>query len=171
MNGRCLRCRWASALHSSIAPLRLRHWLLRIGVGQPPLEQVAPPVMQGEPNLEQAGDRATVASSSQAEHICIICRDLLRSESSDEVMALPCAHVFHRQCVQEYAECTGKPVARACPYRCGTATVFEAEGEDPEAVENEAGVDPPAPVRQALTPNMERALEEQLGVVQDLFTS
>ena len=49
--------------------------------------------------------------------------------------------------------------------------IIEAEGEDPEAVENEAAVDTPAPVRQALTPNMERALEEQLGGVHDLFTS
>ena len=62
--------------------------------------------------------------------MCIICMSpMLRTEST---IALRCGHVYHDECVTEYAEVKGWDKDQACPIRCGQAAVLEVEAGEEE---------------------------------------
>ena len=71
--------------------------------------------------------------------MCAICQDSLNQEGK-QVEALPCMHVFHEVCLQDWRLCTGKPQDH-CPMRCHEASNFDLDPDDiaaapeqPEAV-------------------------------------
>ena len=47
---------------------------------------------------------------------CIICKSPMKG--GEEVQALECMHVFHRECVDEYMRVGGQSFRYACPYKC-----------------------------------------------------
>ena len=49
---------------------------------------------------------------------CVICQSEMKVE--EERLALPCAHTFHKECIEKYAVCKGIPVEQACP--CGASS-------------------------------------------------
>ena len=57
----------------------------------------------------------------------MICREELNNEQ--EVQALECMHVFHKECIMNYSEISGQEWRRACPMHCfhDPAVVEEAE--------------------------------------------
>ena len=38
--------------------------------------------------------------------------------SAQDVQVLPCMHVFHKACIEEYAHCKGRAMDQCCPFKC-----------------------------------------------------
>ena len=55
---------------------------------------------------------------------------MLRTES---IIALTCGHIYHDECVTQYAEVKGWDKDQACPIRCGQAAMLEVEAGEEEA--------------------------------------
>ena len=79
---------------------------------------------------------------------CIICKSPMKG--GEEVQALECMHVFHRECVDEYMRVGGQSFRYACPYKCfhselqpEAETVVVAVNDDtqPAVVPDEALLD------------------------------
>ena len=66
--------------------------------------------------------------------ICVICQSALSTVDNPAMRyALPCGHVFHSSCLQQYADCRGQSVEKCCPFKCQvsqlTLTVDDEDGE------------------------------------------
>ena len=57
----------------------------------------------------------------------MICRDELNNEQ--EVQALECMHVFHKECIMSYSEISGQEWHRACPMKCFRDPVVVEEAD------------------------------------------
>lgn len=67
-------------------------------------------------NGGQSGQPVTEAAEEEG-HMCVICRDYMRP--GEDVEGLPCAHVFHVQCLHAFRNAPGNPKPLdACPLRC-----------------------------------------------------
>ena len=77
--------------------------------------------------VDQSGEQAVLdqlesdkpepsASSVVEDDNCALCQQLL---SSEEVEHLPCGHLFHKQCIEDYVQSKPQPGPRAaaCPHR------------------------------------------------------
>ena len=89
--------------------------------------------------LARASPEASEAQALPAETPqCVICRaDMLLEESR---LALPCGHVFHEACIQQYADCTHCPVEYACVFRCSQQPQPETPGASASQASAEADV-------------------------------
>lgn len=67
-------------------------------------------------SVGQSGQPVTEAAEEEG-HMCVICRDYMRP--GEDVEGLPCAHVFHVQCLHAFRNAPGNPKPLdACPLRC-----------------------------------------------------
>ena len=57
----------------------------------------------------------------------MICREELNNEQ--EVQALECMHVFHKECIMSYSEISGQEWHRACPMKCFRDPVVVEEAD------------------------------------------
>ena len=75
--------------------------------------------------------------------MCAICKDQLYV--TDDKYALPCAHAFHTECINKWAQAKGVLVNNCCPLRCGQGEIIPLidDSEPPEA-ENPEGDAPEA---------------------------
>ena len=53
--------------------------------------------------------------------LCVICREVLGDDPL-AITALPCAHVFHTYCINNYADARNCSIEHACVYRCHTTS-------------------------------------------------
>ena len=56
---------------------------------------------------------------AREDHLCVICRGSMLV--SEDRQALPCMHVFHTHCIEEYANCKGLPIDQCCPFKCNVS--------------------------------------------------
>ena len=71
---------------------------------------------------------------------CVICQwEMTRA---DERLALPCAHVFHKACIEDYASCKGIELEEACPFKCRVGQVVTID-EPPAVTQPGAGTASP----------------------------
>ena len=74
----------------------------------PPASAAAASSEQPDTHVVPAGGaREGSTGQAQPQQICVMCQQDLKS-NNEEVLALTCAHVFHRTCTEEYMESTGK---------------------------------------------------------------
>ena len=104
-----------------------------------------------EPERSPAGSEAPLVSE---ECLCVICR--MPMLVSEEREALPCMHVFHKHCIEAYANCKGSPVAQCCPCKCN---VTHAQ------VVMDLGDSPPEHEQQLVAERLGRSVEEVRDLV------
>ncbi len=99
------------------------------------------PVPQA-PSESEAGAPAPLSlaptQGPPADHpTCVICMfPMLPSESN---IALSCGHVYHEECVKQYALVKGWVLDRACPLRCGNPAEPEVIDDAPPEQELQDG--------------------------------
>ena len=93
--------------------------------------------------------------------MCVICQQAMSPE--EELEALPCMHLFHKGCVDDWRAATAKPVNH-CPLKCHvTAAVIiegsgaEAEGQPESPTEAPATGAPSEAVAQAMQDVLQQA--------------
>ena len=70
--------------------------------------------------------------------MCMICHSpMLLTECT---IALMCGHVYHDECVTQYAEVKGWTKDQACPLRCRSTLVHEIEAGEAERGQGEQEV-------------------------------
>ena len=71
--------------------------------------------------------------------MCMICHSpMLLTECT---IALMCGHVYHDECVTQYAEVKGRTKDQACPLRCRSTLVHEIEAGEAEHGQGEQVID------------------------------
>lgn len=56
------------------------------------------------------------AAAARSSNCCAICQEPLGS--SEDNIALECAHVFHTTCAREWAATSGQELMKSCPHKC-----------------------------------------------------
>ena len=76
---------------------------------------------------------------------CVFCRQDM--EQGQTLQALPCMHLFHSACLQEYAGVKNLPWQECCPYRCSVGAggaedlTRDAGGSEEDAAEPPQSID------------------------------
>ena len=85
------------------------------GAEAAPSQQQAPAAIEVlDPGTHPAP--GTRPPTSGVEEQCIICKQDLGA--ADGRQAMLCMHVFHKDCITEYMNITGKPFRYSCPFKC-----------------------------------------------------
>ena len=74
------------------------------------------PLPDRQPDVELAGAAAEAIK-------CVICQDNL-GEDASVVTALPCSHVFHTHCINNWAHSKNLPLEMCCPHKCHRSVVM-----------------------------------------------
>ena len=118
----------------------------------------------GEQQQPSGGQQATAQSSDSGNsNKSIICLEDLQIM---QVQALPCMHCFHKRCLDDCQQCTGKP-AHHCPLKCHLNICSLVAEDTADEAEHQIGgdggnaqqpPDPSAPVGAELSQLLEEAI-------------
>ena len=91
---------------------------------------------------------------------CVFCQDPLKAKL---VGALPCGHVFHNKCLDEYKDAVSLPEGRLCPFKCWQVTEMVPDVSAESVLAQSAS---PQPLE-----DIQRLLDDELGAVSVAFQS
>jgi len=105
----------------------------------PQAEVPAEPPVNGDGSAETP-PLALASAQDEGQIQCIICHDEMKV-GQDDILGLPCAHAFHRECIEKYASCKQLPLEQCCPYRCFFGLQLDLTDDEGTAGASGSGLD------------------------------